>query len=216
MSKNIAEVVTRLDDSILIICGISGSGKSTLEANLIREFPHLFNKWVQFTTRAMREGEAEKPPYIFADQKTFDKFAPLLVGRILPKTAEGSAFVDFKASYGSIPVFKKGMINTVILAEEGMVDLAEAFKDGRIDTHANVFVIALDIKEDDIGEDARREHRDENFLVSEKAVIRAAQTIFGPSSTHVYHGRRGKYIDPEEVFAALLKNGFLQIRRTEK
>ena len=39
---------------LLVICGVSCSGKSTLEKNLMHEYPDIFHKWQQVTTRKPR------------------------------------------------------------------------------------------------------------------------------------------------------------------
>ena len=80
------------DKKILVICGPSSSGKSTLEENLVKEYPELFHKLQQASTRRMREGESFGRPYIFMQDECFELFKPNLIGKL--GIVEDSLFKD--------------------------------------------------------------------------------------------------------------------------
>jgi Guanylate kinase len=174
---------------VLAIVGVSGSGKSYLEANLVEEYPDIFHKWQQFSTRSKREGESFGKPYVFVEHETYKKFADKLVARI------GSQFG--KDKYGSIPDFKDGFVNTVIVSEEGLNDLINATIDGRMPPDTDIKVLGLDIEIDDLAADARREGRDNEFLEKEREVLSYADYIHKTSN--------GRYMNPKDVLELIIK-----------
>lgn len=177
---------------VLVICGVSGSGKSTLEQNLINEYPELFHKWQQFTTRQPRNSEATTKPYVFVQHKTFGIFENSLVGRI-----QGNhKAVNFGNKYGSIPDFVEGKISTVILSEEGLLDLIKALDDGRLNSYTEVIVMGLDVDYNDVDKEAMKEraNRDEEFINKERDVLK-----FVSSESLRFKNKNGKYVSPNEV-----------------
>jgi len=185
---------------ILVLCGSSGSGKSTLEQNLIKDHPNLFYKLQQFSTRAMRPGETFGNPYSFIQRETFSMFRDRLIGVI--GCAPDSHFKDM---YGSLPDFLPGKIPTIILADEGLVDLKEKIED--INSQFNeydVFVIGLDVKYEDLSEDDRasRANRNPDFVAKERNVLRHADAT--------YTNCNGKYVNPREVIERFLSCGYIE------
>ena len=59
---------------LLVVSGASGSGKSTV-VKAMRDMGEEFYFSVSYTTRPMREGEAEGKHYHFVDRRTFRKMA---------------------------------------------------------------------------------------------------------------------------------------------
>jgi hypothetical protein len=183
-------------NKLLVIGGASGSGKSTLERNLISEFPELFHKLQQVTTRKKREGERDGDPYLFLQKSGFDHIKDKLIGRL--GVREGSLFKD---CYGSFPDFVEGKISTIILAEEALYDLREQIAAGVID--AEVYVLGLDVAYDDLAADAKREGRNKEFLEKERSFLRHANFVHRRSN--------GKYIQPKTIIALLEDGQFINV-----
>lgn len=173
---------------LLVLCGPSGSGKSTLEDNLIKEYPEIFYKWQQVSTRKMRKGESAGNPYIFVQRETYLQLVDKLVGRI---ANHNNVYSDF---YGSIPDFKDGCISTVILAEDGISDLQNSIKDGTLQIDHCV-ILGLDIEYDKLEKDSLRENRDSDFFHKEREVLKHATILHKTSN--------GKYLDPAVVIESL-------------
>ena len=179
--------------NLLIICGVSGSGKSTLEANLIKEYPEYFNKWMQMSTRKMRDGEFQGSPYVFVSDNTFDQMKANLVGRI----GLSANSMYNKDKYGSIPDFVNEKVSTVILATEGLNDILESIKSGHLEVD-NYFILGLDVDYSHLEDnDFLREGRDKSFIEKEKEVLKYANNIFKLTN--------GRYLEPTTV-VVLLKN----------
>jgi guanylate kinase len=183
-------------NKLLVICGISGSGKSTLEQNLILEYPELFHKWQQVSSRKPRDYERMGDPYVFVERSTFLHMKDVLVGRLGLK--ENSLFKDY---YGSIPDFVEGKISTVILAEEAILDIKEELAKGNLNID-ELFILGLSVAYEDLNEKDLRENRDKDFLNKELSVLRYANFVFNPNEN-------GKYIAPKEVIKILSDNKFL-------
>jgi len=177
-----------MDNLVLIICGPSGSGKSTLEQNLIEEYPNIFHKLQQITTREPRKNESPGNPYIFIQESTFNFLQDKLIGRL--GCSENSLFKD---KYGSIPDFKKFHISTIILAEEALLDFKNNIKN--IGNDIEYFVLGLDVNYDNLSIDVKREGRDDNFIEKERSVLNLADMIF--------RNKNGKYIEPKAVLEVL-------------
>jgi hypothetical protein len=184
---------------ILTLVGVSGSGKSTLEQNLLKDYPELFTKLQQFSTRKMRPGESFGNPYIFIQRHTFDIFQSNLIGVI--GCAKDSLFKD---KYGSLPDFVEGMVPTIILAEEGVLDILSKTRDKTNPvSQYKVFCVGLDVKYEDLSEEDRaaRPNRDTSFIQRERNVLGYADVI--------YSNGNGKYVNPKEVVERLVQDGFL-------
>jgi deoxyadenosine/deoxycytidine kinase len=194
------ERFTILKPTTLVLCGVSGSGKSTLEKNLIADYPDLFYKLQQFSTRAMRPGERQGDPYIFIQRSTFYGLQDKLVGVLGMK--EGSIFKDL---YGSLPDFVNGKIATIILAEEGIEDLMEKYQD---ETHVasqyRPVVVGLDVNYEELSAEDRiaRIGRDEEFIDKERQVLQ--------HSDRVWRNGNGKYVNPKEIVEYLIYEGFIR------
>lgn len=181
-------------NKLLVICGVSGSGKSTLEKNLMHEYPDIFHKWQQVTTRKPRVGERWGDPYVFLERSTFEKIKNVLVGRlgVAPDTM-------FKDCYGSFPDFVEGKISTVILAEEAIKDL---MNDKSITSTTDIFVYGLDVNTENLNTEARREGRDNSFLDKERTVLKYADAS--------YKCTNGRYLPPNLVYQLLMHHGFIE------
>ena len=179
---------TNFEVRVLVICGVSGSGKTMLEKNLINS-SKMFVKWEQVTTRPMRPNEVQGDPYTFTSEERFEKIKHMLVGRL--GCSENSHFKD---KYGSIPVTIPNVYHTVILAEEGLLDLFEAKKDGRIPHDTKIIVIGLDKSNNELVE---RDGRDLEFLNKERSVLKYADKVFINSNR--------KYLEAEDVINFLSK-----------
>lgn len=191
-----------MKQTILVIAGVSGSGKSTLETNLINEYPDLFYKIQQFTSRKMREGEKQGNPYIFVNDKTFDLFEDKLIGVIGTKPDS-----LFKSKYGSLPDFKQDKISTIILAEEGIVDLKNKLSTVYKDQNYQVFVLGLDILYETISEEERNKRvgRDLSFVNKERQVLNHADVTIINSNIN--------FADTKAVMEILVSEGILKNAR---
>jgi hypothetical protein len=184
---------------VMALVGVSGSGKSTLEQNMIRDYPDLFYKLQQFSTRNMRPGETFGNPYIFVQRDTFDVFKEKLIGVI--GCSENSHFKD---KYGSLPDFKPGYIPTIIVAEEGVLDLKRKCKDvTKSCSEYDPFVIGLDVRYEELSEEDRAARgRDDDFVAKERAVLQHADII--------YKNGNGAYVNPREIVSSLLARGVIE------
>ena len=178
-----------VNDVILVITGPSGSGKTTLEKNLLACFPFLFYKLSQFTTREPRINEKQGDPYIFVTDKTFESIEDKLIGVVNSGTV-------FKKKYGSLPDFKSNKISTIILSEEGLIDLKTKVTDKTIVT------IGLSIDIEDLPEEVilTRKDRIESFE-SEKKVLSLCDYVFS--------NRFGAYTKAMDVVDLLKEKGLI-------
>ena len=184
-----------LKPTILAIVGVSGSGKSTLEKNLIADYPDLFYKLQQFSTRAMRPGERQGDPYVFIQRQTFGYLQDELIGVL--GTKPGSIFKDL---YGSLPDFVEGKIATIILAEEGLEDLLwKSGRENHISSGYDIVTIGLDVNYEELSVEDRmaRIGRDDEFITEERQVLQMANAI--------WRNGNGKYVNPREIVDYLAK-----------
>lgn len=137
---------------VLILGGPSGAGKTFLERFLVKEYPEIFSKTTQVTTREKRD---ESDPYLFASQEIFDSISNMLVGRILGEN-------KYANSYGTLPNFYSDKINTIILSEEGYHDFIKY-------CNKNPHIIAMSyfIGETDDMELEKRTNRDQSIINEE-------------------------------------------------
>jgi guanylate kinase len=182
-------------EPVLAICGVSGSGKSVLEANLVSEYPEIFHKLHQLTTRPPRGNERQGEPYTFVTDVGFDALKDRLVGVI--GTKEDSLF---KKKYGSIPDFVETKISTVILAEEGIYDLFDKIKGSR-----PIFILGLDVQRHQLDHEAQshRPDRDEKFMNAERAVLSLAHKTWANGN--------GRYMQPVDVVNWLIEQGAIKV-----
>lgn len=171
---------------LLVISGISGSGKSVLENSLNTLYPDLFNKWVQVTTRSMRENETQGSPYVFVSRKKFKALLPHLTG--LNGVKENSIF---QSQYGSFFDFDSKHIATVILSGEGIESLLEDIDSGKVEiTREEVCIIMIDAENNTPF--VTREGRSQESLDAEReALLPYADKVFTVSN--------GRYLDPSDV-----------------
>ena len=189
-----------LKPTVLVLAGVSGSGKSTLEKNLISDYPEVFYKLQQFSTRGMRPGERQGDPYIFIQRHTFDVFKDRLIGVL--GTAPDTIFKD---CYGSIPDFVEGKIATIILAEEAIDDLLMKHSDPtHVASHYTPVVIGLDVAWEELSHEDRmaRIGRDDEFISKERAVLQKANAI--------WRNGNGKYVNPKTIVDYLASIGVLR------
>jgi energy-coupling factor transporter ATP-binding protein EcfA2 len=149
--------------NLCIITGPSGSGKSTFEKCLTTAFANheLFFKLPQVTTRDIRENETGDE-YYFISKETYNNLDGILIGRV---TADKDSFMNY---YGTLPLYRKGKINTLILAPEGINDtlvLLEQYK------NLKVLIINLDIEWNEVDPSGFREGRNEEFFQREREGI---------------------------------------------
>lgn len=101
----------------LVIVGVSGTGKTELEKRLVTNYPSVFAKTNQVTTRDKRN-ETDNG-YAFIDNNSYDILEPNLIGK---------TEVNGKR-YGSILPSFENRINTIILNEAGLDDFVDVLDD---------------------------------------------------------------------------------------
>jgi guanylate kinase len=163
------------NEKYLGIVGPSGVGKTTLMMKLIQEFPSLFFKVNQATTRDIRDDETGDA-YIWLDsQRDYRKIEHLLIAKT---EVRGSL-------YGSIPEAREGMIGVIILNEKGLLDLVNQSNLER----NNYYIIGLNRPLEEI--EVKRDGRNEDYLIQEREVLKYADVIFDIIG--------GQYIKPADV-----------------
>jgi hypothetical protein len=164
-----------MEEKYLGIIGPSGVGKTTLMANLIKDYPSLFFKVNQATTREIRDDETGDD-YIWLDSKRdYNKLQHLLIAR-----------TEVRGSYyGSVPEARDGMIGVIILNEKGLLDLINQPNIKR----NNYYIIGINRPIEEIP--VKRDGRDENYLIKEREVLRFADMVFDVS--------RNKWVKTENV-----------------
>lgn len=190
---------------ILVICGVSGSGKNVLEKKLIKDFPSIFYKLQQFTTRDMRPNEKQGDPYVFTSIDNFKSIEHLLIGIVGNNKQEKNIWKNTR--YGSLLELNKDKIATVILSEEGLKDLERLVDNpASIDlnfniSHKDIFVLGLDIDKEYITEEGTRDGRDDDFLEKERKVLEMCN--------YVYKNDNGKFMSTFEVLDLLYRRKFI-------
>jgi nucleoside-triphosphatase THEP1 len=162
-------------EKYLGIVGPSGVGKTTLMYKLIEDYPSMFFKVNQCTTREIRD-EERGDDYLWLDSKRdYKKIQHLLFART---EVRGSL-------YGSIPEARDGMIGVIILNEKGLLDLVSQPHLER----DNYYIIGLNRPIEEIP--VKRDGRDENYLIQEREVLKHADMVFDVT--------RNNYVKTESV-----------------
>jgi guanylate kinase len=144
--------------NLLIICGNSGSGKSYFEKNLSSEYPDLFKKLPQTTTRKPRENEVDGKDYHYIEKELYDKIEPLLIFRL----------GNFNSNkYGTLPVFNKDRINTVIASYDAIINFIMEKDSIFKDLPLNIILLHMSIDYDNITSSGKRNTRDKEFINDE-------------------------------------------------
>lgn len=156
---NTREILSSNEDCLLMICGASGSGKSYFEKYLIQAHDDVFFKLPQVTTRDPREGETNE--YYFVSKDTYDYLQPKLIGRL--NNFNGN-------NYGTIPVFKKNKINTIIVSTDAIKDIINLKKKNKL--NCKLLLLMFEIDYENITSEGLRSDRDESFLLEERNNLR--------------------------------------------
>jgi len=149
------KVTNKEPNYLLIIAGCSGSGKSYFEKCLVEYYPKYFSKLPQITTRS-RRGKSDNG-YYFVNKEIYDYMHDSLIAR-LDNFGENQ--------YGTIPVFEKGKINTVIASYDAIDDLFELINDEKL--FIIPMMILFDITDENITKEGKRINRDKEFLEKER------------------------------------------------
>jgi hypothetical protein len=162
-------------EKYLGIVGPSGVGKTTLMMNLIKDYPSVFFKVNQCTTREIRDDETGDA-YLWLDSKRdYHKLEHLLIAKT---EVRGSL-------YGSIPEARDEMIGVIILNEMGLLDLVNQSNLDR----GNYYIVGLNRPLEEIP--VKRDGRDEDYLIKEREVLKYADTVYDISN--------GNYVKTENV-----------------
>ena len=165
------------------IVGPSGCGKTTLMHNLINNYPSLFTKVEQCTTRSIRDNEFGDA-YVWLNRyQDYKKLEHLLIAK-----------TEVKGNYyGSIPLQDDDKIGIIILNELGLdnfvKDVEELNKKG---LETQYYIVGLD--KTDIA--VKREGRDEEYVKQERKVLDKADIV--------YILDKNKYADPEIVMKDIM------------
>lgn len=181
---------------VLLIAGCSGSGKTTFERRLFKNYPEYFFKLPQITTREKRPHEKHGLDYYFIHEDVYNLIKDGLVAKI------DNSFLDYK--YGTLPVFDRNRINTIIAAKEGIINYFKFINEIKnIDKNLRfkTIIVRIDIEPDDISESAKRRHRNFDFLKKERE-----DTLWSFNNgdyhwkyNYIVNEKTG-FIEPEKVF----------------
>lgn len=152
---NPKDLIKEGKNNLLIISGHSGSGKSYLERTIIEEFPDYFVKLPQITTRNKRKDETRQD-YYFVSESTYNFMQPVLIAKLLAFSGN---------NYGTLPLFKDGMVNTVVASFNAIEDIMENYD------KLNLNISLLHLYFNDINKIPaanKRENRNNAFIINEK------------------------------------------------
>ena len=161
------------------IVGISGSGKTVAMHNLINEYPSLFYKLEQCTTRDIRDNETGDAYLWLNSKRDFYKLEHLLIAKT---EVRGEL-------YGTIPEERDGQIGILILNTAGLLDLINNSQLERDE----YFIVGLDKKDAEV----IREGRDEAYIAKEREVLNYADIVFPLA--------KGEYIDVKKIMTEVIE-----------
>jgi len=153
--KYIKSVYNKEPNILCIICGCSGSGKSYFEKKLVTEYSEYFNKLPQITTRKPRG--KDDTGYYFVDDSIYEYMKGSLIAKL--DSFNGN-------QYGTIPVFTKKKINTVIASYDAIEDIFKLIDEEKF--YIIPILILFDITEGNITQDGKRNDRNLEFLEKER------------------------------------------------
>jgi len=143
---------------LCIIAGCSGSGKTYFEKQLVNQYPEYFNKLPQITTRECR-GKDDNG-YYFVNKNIYNYMRDVLIARL--DSFNGK-------QYGTLPVFAKDKINTVIASYDAIDDIFNLIE--REELFIIPIMLLFDISEDNLTKDGKRTDRDSSFLEKERTEL---------------------------------------------
>ena len=122
---------------IVVLVGESGSGKSTI-ANLIQERDPSFSKIITYTTRPMRDGEADGVDYHFVSEEEFSR---------MERNGEFFESASYRGwRYGSASAdYDDGKDHVVVLTPHGYRGLKRRQQNSSWLHHTRVIGIYLDV-----------------------------------------------------------------------
>ena len=152
----------------LVICGVSGSGKNMLEKNLCEQYPDMFIKCEQVTTRGKRSPDEDT--YRFVDIHEYCNIEHLLIGKTNIWTNEDNTF------YGTLVNWnERNRVQTIILNERGVENFLQNDIRKMVEDGMGVSFIILGLDRTDLEEIMKlegRENRDTSFLGKERSVLK--------------------------------------------
>lgn len=176
------------DDKVKILCisGPSGTGKTYLAYKLQEEFPEMFFKLSQVTTRDKRDGETQGDPYIFLDEDGYDDIKDDLICRVMGDNKFGS-------QYGTVLEFKgNDVYHIVIASQEGIEDLLKEDPDGE-----TFDITVIGIKNNSENFMLEREGRNPETVKAEMDVLEYADVIMDMNS------ELKEYVDINDIYEYL-------------
>jgi len=177
---------------LCIIAGCSGSGKSYFEKQLVETYPDYFHKLPQITTRDRRM--KDEKGYYFVSNDIYTHMKDSLIARL--ESFNGN-------KYGTIPVFEKNKINTVIASYDAIEDLFNLIDNGNLIIAP--IMLLFDITDENISKDGKRNDRDSNFLEKERTELfnvfkkYRGQCVFSKIYRYEDYGRFAELSDIIEV-----------------
>lgn len=141
---------------VLILIGNSGSGKTTLANNLVKQFPDLFTKLPQVTTREKRNNETNFIDYSFIDITSYKNIEDSLIS----KTCFNNNY------YGTLPLFnyQSNKINIIVASSEAVYNL---FTKDLDDFNLVPMLVEIIKPYEVLSDNEKRENRNKDFINKE-------------------------------------------------